>query len=46
VIELASGTKFLFWLGITATTISAGVLGYAVVKYVHIASILDMFLEK
>ncbi|KAG0576029.1 hypothetical protein KC19_5G049500 [Ceratodon purpureus] len=32
VIELASGTKLLFWLGIIATSISAGVLGYAVVK--------------
>jgi len=32
VIELASGTKLLFWVGIIATTISAGVLGYAFAK--------------
>lgn len=32
--ELARGTKMLLWLGVIATTFSAGVLTYAVIKYV------------
>jgi hypothetical protein len=36
-LELARGTNLLFWLGIAATTVSAGVLGYAIAKYVQIS---------
>ena len=46
VTELARGTNLLLWLGIIATSISAGVLGYAVFKYVHyMLSLLIVFLE-
>ena len=37
-LELARGTNLLFWLGIAATTVSVGVLGYAIAKYVQISS--------
>ena len=43
-LELARGTNLLFWLGIAATTVSAGVLGYAIAKYVQISPTSNVIL--
>lgn len=44
-LELARGTNLLFWLGIAATTVSAGVLGYAIAKYVQICIPIQLLFD-
>jgi hypothetical protein len=34
-LDLANGRNVLFWMGIAATIVATGVLGYALIKYVQ-----------
>jgi hypothetical protein len=45
-LDLANGRHVLFWMGIAATIVATGVLGYALIKYVQTDPSRDFSLSK